>query len=309
MLTRFALSDFPSECLSFRATNSMKQSIFDIALPRMPDNAAFSKITYRTNIQRLLRNQLREQKTRLVTLDGYYDYSDESTVYVVFAARHLGGGYKGYGWVQEEIICVEFPQMALGIHILESLRQNELRANQGVLWLGLTQTARHNPVLYGGNNIRKESPSTFDARRYVAPLATPSGKKINFLSMNCINRSTSEGAPYSAEELNFLFVKCMSCFVGASASGFNSISTGLWGCGAFKNNPGIILAVQLTCALATGITTLNFYGCGSLKSADAALFYTIVRLFNSDIHHSTPADFWNATVTLTSALPFDAIMS
>lgn len=202
---------------------------------------------------------------QLKSYEGYYDYKGNShrDIYVSFANEHLGGGYKGVDWFQEEIITAEFYQMAMGIIGYEKEELSLMNKKEAVLWLGLTRNSQSHPDRYG----RLEKGNYFDAADYIKPCADHWGQ-VNFLSLDAPRRQSRE-APYTLFELRHLFDKALCGMVAAKAYGYTTVHTGNWGAGVFNNRQSVILFIQVLAAKLSGIDRLNYWG---MKDVNDPLF-------------------------------------
>jgi hypothetical protein len=187
----------------------------------------------------------------------YYDYTQDG-MYVVFANKHLGGGFRGSGWVQEEIITVEFYEMAMGIDMLERSGQRQLSQTQAALWFSLLRNSVANQNKYGGSNIRRDVDAhTFRADQYLSP---PTDYKfVDLISIDAPQRENRD-ALYTFDEIRFLFLKALAGFETAAAYGCKKIHSGGWGAGVFNNQVSVILSIQVLAAWLAGIEEFHYWG-------------------------------------------------
>ena len=190
----------------------------------------------------------------------YFDYTcaKEGHIWVSFANKHLGGGYKNTGWVQEEIITAEFYEMAVGITEYEKLKLNIMDIDEAVIWINLVRGSEALLDKYGGRHLRSENRKTFNVDNYLVPL-----KKervlADFISIDAPNRK-DRSKPYTLLELQHLFVKALAGFETCAIFDRKIIHTGNWGAGAFNNDPELIFWVQVLVAKLVGIREIHFWG-------------------------------------------------
>jgi hypothetical protein len=210
---------------------------------------------------------------------------------VSFAAKHLGGGYKNTGWVQEEIITAEFYEMAVGITEYEKLRINTMEVDECFIWLNLVRGSEALPGKYGGRHLRSETAKSFDVRKYIEPVGKNSNL-INFLSIDAPNRSNKTG-PYSLAELKHLFVKALAGFETCVIFKRLVIHTGNWGAGAFGNDPELIFWVQVLAAKLAGITEIHFWGTKDINNNEK--IQSLITGYFSGFHNLTFNEMYDLT--------------
>lgn len=203
---------------------------------------------------------------KLVGYNGYYDYSEQDNIgvpetWVSFANNELGGGYKKNGWVQEEIITVEFFEMVHGITQYEKNGENVMGINEAVLWFNLIRNSQSNPQKYGGRTIRAEQKNkSFDPNSYIGPLDNYDRPQIaNFVSIDAPYRR-NRNSQYNLKELQHLFIKALTGFEACAKYGYSVINTGHWGAGAFNNKFEVVLMVQYLAAWMAGIKEIRYWG-------------------------------------------------
>lgn len=87
----------------------------------------------------------------------YYNYhyvnpntnTRAGNIWVSFANKRVGGGYKTHGWVQEEIIVAKFYEMALGIVEYGKHQINIMNLDKCFIRFNLIKSSEEIPTTYG----------------------------------------------------------------------------------------------------------------------------------------------------------------
>ena len=177
----------------------------------------------------------------------FYNYVNEEDgnpkLWVSFANKYLGGGFLEWGYVQEEIICLEFYEMAT--HILEN-GIPLMAKKEAYLFTNLLRTSIADPQYYGKCDD--------------AVLFQPSSiATAHFLSIDALKRPNRD-ADYTYGELNHLCVKSLCGFSGCVERNLTSINTGNWGAGVFRNKHEVVYFIQILSAWLAGVKEIHFWG-------------------------------------------------
>ena len=243
------------------ARNHVKQKIFDIAHDNYVEANALvgayvpeptvSKVTLtRSLLANTLKTGRRNAPPQVSYQKEFYDYNsgDNRTsggprMWVSFANKHLGGGFLGRGYVQEEIIAVEFYEMS------QMIVENNIplmAKNEAFLFTNLIRSSVSDPRSYGDySKVHLERPSTI--------------KVADFVSIDAPKRDDREDH-YTYGELNHLAVKSLTGFVGCVEIGHSSVNTGNWGAGVFNNRRDVVYFIQYLSAWLAGLEEVHFWG-------------------------------------------------
>lgn len=177
-----------------------------------------------------------------------YDYveTDASplfrTAWVSFANKQLGGGYLGRGYVQEEILTLEFYEMA---QLIFGSRNSAMDIDEAFVFKNLLRTSISDPRYYGKLNQ--------------AVLHYPEKIEVaNFLAIDAPRRQRVD-EPYTEEELMHLATKSYVGFSACVSIGMDIINTGNWGAGVFYNRRDVVYYIQLLSAWLAGVSKIGFW--------------------------------------------------
>lgn len=178
---------------------------------------------------------------------GYMKYTD--SIKVDFANRNIGGGVLNHGCCQEEIMFLNNPELIGIMCLVKSLDNNE-----AVLVSGITQYSK---AKYYGFDLQYDGPyeSKF-TQQIIVVNAIDYRKKVldQYLEMNKKNEIQKIINGYSLLNKDQI------------------ISTGHWGCGAFKGNTKLKFMIQWLGASLTN-TSLNYYIGNDSLSNELSVFY------------------------------------
>ncbi|CDW78970.1 poly(adp-ribose) glycohydrolase 1-like [Stylonychia lemnae] len=170
-----------------------------------------------------------ERMSKRITIDYNLRIEDQDDCLIVdFANAFIGGGTLGKGAAQEEILFLIFPQAIISMLICEKMDYNESIYIHNIRryadYLGYTTSLEFqempNESFY--KNIRKDF-IAMDAIQYFDGKTDSQFKLQNILT-----------------ELN----KCFIAFSPIELCKYDTISSGKWGCGAFKGDPQLKFLIQ-----------------------------------------------------------------
>lgn len=186
---------------------------------------------------------------------GKFDEKRERCI-VDFANKRLGGGWLGYGMVQEEIMFTERPDY--GALCARSLLEMEdpvsaplaspfsMYKNEAWVLRGAPRFA-HVPW-YG-----RTPPDGAEKVK----LLHPKDDQFTSPTVVVIDAIKADFPVYQRRHLEMMLIKAYTGFVAASKDpqcGYHqTIATGSWGCGAFFNNERVMFVVQSLAANLAGV--------------------------------------------------------
>jgi hypothetical protein len=197
-------------------------------------------------------------RPEIILEDGPYDYQ-KGKWYVVFANKYLGGGYLNHGFVQEEILCFECPEMSMLIANHDLMikghrgrpESSALRPYEVALYTNLFRTIEIS--VYGREFDQYQSR---DLKKFVS--YTDDQGPLNFLALDAINVSRkTRGA--TKDDLRYMLDKATIGFQTLSQREVKSIHTGKWGCGAFGNDISDIFRITYLAAWYAGLKKVHFH--------------------------------------------------
>jgi len=182
--------------------------------------------------------------TKLKFLPGGIELA-EGTLQTDFANEYIGGGVMQRGCVQEEIMFLVKPECLVSLVLFAVMQPNEAIVISG--------TRTYSEYKGYGFSFRWTKP--FNGK---LPSLTKEGQyKTSFVAIDAIYGGTQGEAFLIQREMH-------KAYVGFSADekevGFktDTVSTGKWGCGAFRGTPVIKLIVQWIAATLAG-RSVQFY--------------------------------------------------
>jgi hypothetical protein len=236
----------------------------------------------------------------------YYDYVPSPGVvdfWVDFANVYLGGGVFDEGFVQEEIMCCEMPELANAAAIKVVSPNSAL----------ITRDPAGNTVLAGSPNPLVLTPvyrtiaiSTDLYGRAIGQFSGDINQKLtklqtqtplNILAMAAPTLKVGNYKPWDVDTVHDLFNTFMAGFTLAKtvAAGNNPlINTGKIGCGDFKNDPTLVYILQLLAAEQLGLN-LMFWG---YKNNEAEQAYGKYKTLAADTTPRSVVDLLQAVAAL-----------
>lgn len=215
-----------------------------------------------------------EIKVRYKLRDMDFDYENgEGDLFIDFANAHeLGGGViGGAGWAQEEVMFGYCPRLMLLKYIAYKAGQNILpasgrSANKATPFIVPNVEVTYGiKGLYGKQIAQKKVASTKELKKkhikeFDEPVtvhigaiaardwrASSAAKDLDFSSLNPFSSPR-----YKEKDLRYHFDALVSVFMGFKTTlnldGKHEIHSGRWGCGVFKNNIRMMVALQLLAA-------------------------------------------------------------
>jgi hypothetical protein len=221
-----------------------------------------------------LGSKLSEQKfldfpTEVKSKKKFFDYTNKGgyeSFFVDFANKKLGGGWKSKGWVQEEIMFAEIPQLA----------SYQLDGSFGLTRSGSSDPLKGNPKPIVFQNAKRTIEfETQNSGLYGYKLFAPSVREKDIKSSIIdIKPQTVNILAMSAPKINKKAAKTKEVFkdlLTTSCLGFKLvkevasnkkvfIGTGKFGAGAFNNDPIVTNVAQQLAAFHVGVNSILFYG-------------------------------------------------
>ena len=252
--------------MKITARNTIKQNLFNVARTnfievsnklynnKLPETNMYKVSLTKTNRQTYIGNN----KPSLTTGQHPYDYSMNGyrpKLWVSFANKYLGGGFLGEDYVQEEIITLEFYQMA---EMIVKKNIPLMAENEAYIFQNLIRSSISDPVYY--KSYKKAQLKHVDSIQVA-----------DFLAIDAPRRVKRED-PYTFEELRHLCVKSFCGFTGCAKLGHTEINTGNWGAGVFYNQYAVIYFVQLLSAWLVGIERIEFWMMPDNKDVEQVIY-------------------------------------
>lgn len=291
-LSRANLHQYYTKSTRNQITNDTKEALFDCATFYLPESSdaltSDGLVADTVSFERLLTLATIEDPVvpTFTIIDGPYVYIEDQ-YYMSFANRFLGGGYLGRGFVQEEILCLEFPEMSMLISNFNIVPDAEGNGEYEILPLAdgeyaifnnLYRTIEINKYASGGfNEIRDELNSIknrtktkainrLESKRFVSQVPLV---RVNFLA---IDASNVNGREADQEDLDYIRNKLLSSFTGLILRGVDTIHMGKIGTGAFGHKVEDIVALTKEAAIATGMNVIFYLYNGSDREIVEAAF-------------------------------------
>ncbi|XP_065348336.1 poly(ADP-ribose) glycohydrolase-like isoform X2 [Cloeon dipterum] len=145
---------------------------------------------------------------------------------VIFSNKYLGGGVLGNGCLQEEICFLTCPELL----VLKLLCPNPLKENEVVIVKDALQFVKTSGY---AENMKFEKA----VKNAIGPI----------ILMDAIDFSKD---PIAQWEERYVSRELKKAFLGFSRAGSEKLASGFWGCGAFKGDPWLKLAIQWIAASA-----------------------------------------------------------
>jgi hypothetical protein len=173
---------------------------------------------------------------KITVFNGPYEYPTGSLDrepnggwYVIFANKNLGGGYLSNGFVQEEVLMMECPELSIlvsNFDILGPMKSNEITMYENIDRAGSI-------LIYGRKEVEQIANSNrIDYKRVIDTKL--SRNRYNFLAIDAVNISNKSKA--SKADLLHVYNKLLIGFQSIKRKGVTHINTGKLGCGAFGND-------------------------------------------------------------------------
>ena len=258
----------------------------------------------------------------MTTTERYYDYNpkvpagNKAQFWVDFANEKLGGGVFGNGFVQEEVMFLETPELAnaaaqpaTGRPPLHTRTGNNPYSGplEGdptpLIFVGANRVMDIDQAILNGTGTQGNEPwetAQFPGTFKSADRALPSGPikpaQINVLAMAApdVSKTTSsKAAPDIVKDLFNTFVAGFSLARSDVHKGETVlINTGPIGAGAFKNSPVVVNVMQQLAAKQEDVN-LKFW---SYKTADSDLANNDVTKILKDFNAGTNKSISNLLV-------------
>lgn len=212
---------------------------------------------------------------------GKFDEKHERCL-VDFANKRLGGGWLGYGHVQEEIMFAErFDAGALCARSLLEMPEDptkepvaspfSMRPNEAWIIKGCPRFA-HLPW-YG------RVPADWQNK---LKLLNPDDDQESAPTIICVDAIKASFVRYERKHLDMMLLKAYCGFAAAHSDplmgGETSVATGSWGCGAFYNNECVMFVIQTLAANMAGVKLTHHVLGDGYRLAPAFEFLETVML-------------------------------
>lgn len=230
-------TDYESYCKQLMSINNLDpDEMFTLCIEKLKFIFNYFRyIKYKYSFNKLdnitiyrLNGKIHIDKKKLSEIEfikGYINYEDE--IKVDFANKNIGGGVLKYGCCQEEIMFLNNTEL---IGVMEFI--DELQSTDAILIDGIIQYSKSKN--YG-----------FDLE-YDSSYLNKKLQKI--IVVDAIDYRNNHNEQYITKNKENELYKMINGYklIGQD----NEISTGHWGCGAFKGNPNLKFMIQwLACSL------------------------------------------------------------
>ena len=185
---------------------------------------------------------------------NFYDFKSGQG-YVDFANKHLGGGWAGRGWVQEEQMFMFNPVLCVPVTDLKqkwTMRRRQIIELQNV-------TTDFYPLKSIYNDKADPKKVLGNPNKYLIKKRT----NVFIYAIDFINFKNNPGKTYDYKELRFQLEKCIIMMEAAKISGVNVLNTGKAGAGVFSGATSIAIILQQLATCIVNGPKLVFYGVNS----------------------------------------------
>ena len=224
----------------------------------------------------------------------------EDGCYVNFANKNSrGGSYKGGAWAQEEQMLGLNPVSA--IFTLDTPLKDGINDFIGDIKDGEIIEMKHvsmdYQVLKDGYDVRETDKWVHQINtgkpmsRDTPKLLEHNPEVVNIYTID-FQYFDKTGTPYTLNELKFCFHKSLSMMCKARESGFETITTGLIGAGAFNGSSHISLLIQILAAELIGIKLIFT----AITQKIATAYNMIINSLLPNREHLTVEDLLNEIV-------------
>lgn len=187
----------------------------------------------------------------------YYDYTDTDGWYVNFADPTLFGFYETDLMAQDEVQVLEHCVLASVRARLGGLART-VDGGRATPWL-FSGVERFCRVAAYGNSFCKMT----DVDGLVTVLDPP-----QLVNIACMAAPRDEdGTTYTESDIYSIVRTAAVTFSAVLSTGGTRVHTGNWGCGAFGNNPTVMVACQMLGARAAGLSQLVVHASDAFERA------------------------------------------
>ncbi|KAF7988284.1 hypothetical protein HCN44_007816 [Aphidius gifuensis] len=202
-----------------------------------------------------------------ITSKGTIESNAAGLLQVDFANKKVGGGVLNWGCVQEEIRFVICPEL-----IVTRLFTDVLENTEALVITGIEQYSKYEG--YGdyfkwNGDFIDETPRDSSGRR-----------KTSVVAMDAY-RFTKRKEQYTIQKINRELNKAYVGFSSVESNQDNlpAISTGNWGCGAFRGDPKLKVFIQLMAAAVNKRSLVYFtFGDQALQDSIAEMYSHLIQL-------------------------------
>lgn len=226
-------------------------------------------------------------------IKDFYDYAPDpdpkvTAFWTDFANLQLGGGVFGHGFVQEEIMCCEVPELANaaalspGLHTRSPGKEVLAGSPTPVILMGVHRVIE----FYSdrpGHPYGTEEFKALDVHRpqdYIRLLS--SAVQFNVLAMAAPHLpDRSPEHQFGRDTLHDLFNTFVAGFTLAAEAAKSegrhaTVNTGKIGSGDFNNNPNVVYVLQGLAAELVGVN-LRLWGYSTVEAKRAGYYYEAIR--------------------------------
>lgn len=210
-------------------------------------------------------------------IDGTFSWSESTKEQIHWTADFADSDFlkfcPTFRLAQEEIVCVEHPQLYHLYKLIQSnadyehlrkIEQDETILLQGVLRMGALDTTTTIPRLRSslyGNNFQRATEE--EMSNCTTPLVPPTQSNIFAIVAKVQTETTKTGKPYTKVDLEDMFYSVFNAFEAIVSIAPKDtkvvIHTGNWGTGAFGNSPKAVYLLQMAAAYAANIGEIRIY--------------------------------------------------
>jgi hypothetical protein len=215
--------------------------------------------------------------------DGPYEYEDNE-YYMSFANAYLGGGYLGNGFVQEEILCLEFPEMSMLIANFNNVPSDDdeetiipLDDEEYAIFTNLYRTIEIQE--YGSGGFKKIKTSLARAKKQDTRFSILEKNdfvekikpvKVNFVA---VDASNVQGRETTEDDLIYIKKKLLSAFTGLRLRGVDHLHMGKLGTGAFGHKLEDIAKIVKEVCILTGMDIIFYLYDGTGRDIVEQIFF------------------------------------
>ncbi|NGX54342.1 MAG: hypothetical protein K1000chlam4_01068 [Chlamydiae bacterium] len=241
-----------------------KGRVLELTLLKRPlvnKEIAFYQITQPDELFAALLSQKLPKAQEFSTTYKWYTYESANHFYVDFAHPSVfGGGFRGFGNVQEETLFCEFPTLPELAFATRDHPIHASKANDPTPFI--IPNLKREVVLRDLYGQALEQIALDDITSRIEKLDPQKEPAVNIIGMAAIHWAGDENQ-YQAHDLKYLLKAAYLGFYGAKQLVPNAtIHTAPWGCGVFLNSEKTLTVIQTLAAVMAEVD-LVFEGLGN----------------------------------------------